>query len=187
MEPRSKSRSTLVWRILGRPRFSSLGPFLKGTPSKVNLGLTRMRCETPPVSQGIAVDHNSICGFYLAHGGLVLSEISYLPIWSLNKYTIKTPKGKPHEHLAYMSWMESVCSIVLESARVGQTYWRFPEIPVGKPFFNPYAENAYYRSSSRETRIRVPSFFYSVVYFSRGTLPKKETVNGHLAGGPSIY
>ena len=39
------------------------------------------------------------------------------------------------------------------------------------------------RSSSREVRIRVPVFS---VYFSRGTLPtKKETVKGHLAGGPS--
>ena len=34
------------------------------------------------------------------------------------------------------------------------------------------------RSSSREDRRRVPTF--SVVYFSRGTLP----VKGHLAGGP---
>ena len=27
---------------------------------------------------------------------------------------------------------------------------------------------------------------FSVVYFSRGTLPKKKLVNGHLAGGPSL-
>ena len=41
------------------------------------------------------------------------------------------------------------------------------------------------RSSSREVRIRVP---FSVVYFSRGTLPiKKETIKGHLAGGPSQH
>ena len=39
------------------------------------------------------------------------------------------------------------------------------------------------RSSSREVRIRLSTF--SVVYFRRGTLPsKKETVKGHLAGGP---
>ena len=42
------------------------------------------------------------------------------------------------------------------------------------------------RSSSRELRIRVPLF--SVVYFSKGTLPpqKKETVKGHRAGGPLV-
>ena len=33
----------------------------------------------------------------------------------------------------------------------------------------------------------VPDFVFSVVYFARGTLPtKKETVNGHLAGGPRL-
>ena len=38
------------------------------------------------------------------------------------------------------------------------------------------------RSSSREVRIRVPTF--SVVYFSRGTPQKKnKSVQGHLAGG----
>ena len=41
------------------------------------------------------------------------------------------------------------------------------------------------RSSSKEVRIKVPTFvlssffFFPAVYFSRGTLPKKETVKGH--------
>ena len=30
------------------------------------------------------------------------------------------------------------------------------------------------RSSSREVRIRAPTFFFGVVYFSRGTLPQKK-------------
>ena len=37
------------------------------------------------------------------------------------------------------------------------------------------------RSSSREVRIRVPGTLFSVVYFSRGTLPKKR-VKGHYWG-----
>ena len=42
------------------------------------------------------------------------------------------------------------------------------------------------RSSSREVRIRVHVFLFSVsvVYFSRGTLPQKKGREGHLAGGP---
>ena len=39
------------------------------------------------------------------------------------------------------------------------------------------------RSSSREVRIRVP-FLFSVVHFSRGTLPKKRGEKG-TTGGPS--
>ena len=40
------------------------------------------------------------------------------------------------------------------------------------------------RSSSREVRTRVQ--FFSVVYFSRGTLPQKRAEKGHLAGGPRL-
>ena len=41
-----------------------------------------------------------------------------------------------------------------------------------------------FHSSSRELRIPVPTF--SVVHFRRKPSPKKETVKGHLAGGPSV-
>ena len=42
-----------------------------------------------------------------------------------------------------------------------------------------------HRSSSREVRIRVPTFFL-VVYFSRGTLAQKRGEKG-TTGGPSRY
>ena len=35
--------------------------------------------------------------------------------------------------------------------------------------------------------IALHTYTFSVVYFSRGTLPTKKSVRGHLAGGPSYY
>ena len=46
-------------------------------------------------------------------------------------------------------------------------------LPVGFPFGPNWAPSSISRSSSREVRIRVPTFF-GFVYFSRGTLPTKK-------------
>ena len=52
--------------------------------------------------------------------------------------------------------------------------------PVGRGGFDSLNKT---RSSSSEVRVRVPFFSFSVVYFSRGTLPQKRGEKG-TTGGP---